>query len=187
MIRDTSAQDAAIDPAPARQRRRRFVIGGLAVVALGVAVQGQVVAAVSPTLYAPTTGTVTTQVNAGDKVTKGQPLAVVDSPELLSEFERERSTLLSLQAAHGRQRGVVANFERRVEELTVRSPVDGIVGSLAWPCSSALPWRRTSRCSPWSTCRYSKSSWPCRRAAPTTSPSRCRPRSPTARRATPGS
>lgn len=255
MIRDTSAQDAAIDPAPARRRRRKFVLGGLAAAALcvaavspaltrwsaadlsvdgdqlryatvsrdrfvsDVAVQGQVVAAVSPTLYAPAPGTVTTRVNAGDKVRKGQALAVIDAPDLLSEFERERSTLLSLQAAHERQRiqtraenasnrqtvdlalvtlnaaqreleryrsafeqgvvsrqerdrredqlaearvrhehavqdaqmqaeklsfelrtseldverqrGVVANFERRVDELTVRSPVDGIVGSVA--------------------------------------------------------
>jgi len=255
MIRDTSAQDAAIDPAPAQRRRRRLVLGGVAAVALGVAavspaltrwsaadlsvdgsqlryatvtrgrfvsdvaVQGQVVAAVSPTLYAATAGTVSTSVNAGDKVSKGQPLASIDSPELLSEFERERSTLLSLQAAFERQRiqtraenagnqqtvdlalvtlkaaereleryrnafqqglvsrqehdrredqlaeaqvryehavqnakmqaeklsfelrtseldverqrGVVANFERRVDELTVRSPVDGMVGSIA--------------------------------------------------------
>jgi len=29
-----------------------------------------------------------------------------------------------------RQRGVVANLQRRVDELTVRSPVDGIVGSV---------------------------------------------------------
>ena len=255
MIRDTSAQDAAIDPAPAQRRRRRLVLGGVAAAALcvaavspaltrwsaadlsvdgsqlryatvtrgrfvsDVAVQGQVVAAVSPTLYAATAGTVSTSVNAGDKVSKGQPLARIDSPELLSEFERERSTLLSLQAAYERQRiqtraenagnqqtvdlalvtlkaaereleryrnafqqglvsrqehdrredqlaeaqvryehavqnakmqaeklsfelrtseldverqrGVVANFERRVDELTVRSPVDGMVGSIA--------------------------------------------------------
>lgn len=255
MIRDTSAQDAAIDPAPAQRRRRRLVLGSVAAVALGVAavspaltrwsaadlsvdgsqlryatvtrgrfvsdvaVQGQVVAAVSPTLYAATAGTVSTSVNAGDKVSKGQPLARIDSPELLSEFERERSTLLSLQAAFERQRiqtraenagnqqtvdlalvtlkaaereleryrnafqqglvsrqehdrredqlaeaqvryehavqnakmqaeklsfelrtseldverqrGVVANFERRADELTVRSPVDGMVGSIA--------------------------------------------------------
>jgi len=255
MIRDTSAQDAAIDPAPAQRRRRRLILGGVAAAALGiaavspaltrwsaadlsvdgsqlryatvtrsrfvsdVAVQGQVVAAVSPTLYAATAGTVSTSVNAGDKVSKGQPLATIDSPELLSEFERERSTLLSLQAAYERQRiqtraenagnqqtvdlalvtlkaaereleryrnafqqglvsrqehdrredqlaeaqvryghalqnakmqaeklsfelrtseldverqrGVVANFQRRVDELTVRSPVDGMVGSIA--------------------------------------------------------
>jgi HlyD family secretion protein len=255
MIRDTSAQDAAIDPAPAQRRRRRLVLAGVAAAALcvaavspaltrwsaadlsvdgsqlryatvtrgrfvsDVAVQGQVVAAVSPTLYAATAGTVSTSVNAGDKVSKGQPLATIHSPELLSEFERERSTLLSLQAAFERQRiqtraenagnrqtvdlalvtlkaaereleryrnafqqglvsrqehdrredqlaeaqvryehavqnakmqaeklsfelrtseldverqrGVVANFERRVDELTVRSPVDGMVGSIA--------------------------------------------------------
>jgi len=255
MIRDTSAQDAAIDPAPAQRRRRKLILGGVAAIALcvaavspaltrwsaadlsvdgsqlryatvsrgrfvsDVAVQGQVVAAVSPTLYASTAGTVSTNVNAGDKVGKGQALATIDSPELLSEFERERSTLLSLQAAYERQRietraenagnqqtvdlalvtlkaaereleryrnafqqrlvsrqehdrredqlaeaqvryehavqnarmqaeklsfelrtseldverqrGVVANFERRVDELTVRSPVDGMVGSIA--------------------------------------------------------
>ena len=255
MIRDTSAQDAAIDPAPAQRRRRRLILGGVAAAALGiaavspaltrwsaadlsvdgsqlryatvtrsrfvsdVAVQGQVVAAVSPTLYAATAGTVSTSVNAGDKVSKGQPLATIDSPELLSEFARERSTLLSLQAAYERQRiqtraenagnqqtvdlalvtlkaaereleryrnafqqglvsrqehdrredqlaeaqvryghalqnakmqaeklsfelrtseldverqrGVVANFQRRVDELTVCSPVDGMVGSIA--------------------------------------------------------
>jgi HlyD family secretion protein len=255
MIRDTSAQDAAIDPAPAQRRRRKLILGGVAAIALcvaavspaltrwsaadlsvdgsqlryatvsrgrfvsDVAVQGQVVAAVSPTLYASTAGTVSTTVNAGDKVGKGQALATIDSPELLSEFERERSTLLSLQAAYERQRiqtraenagnqqtvdlalvtlkaaereleryrnafqqglvsrqehdrredqlaeaqvryehavqnarmqaeklsfelrtseldverqrGVVANFERRVDELTVRSPVDGMVGSIA--------------------------------------------------------
>jgi HlyD family secretion protein len=110
MIRDTSAQDAAIDPAPAQRRRRKLILGGVAAAALGVAavspalsrwtaadlsvdgsqlryatvargrfvsdvaVQGQVVAAVSPTLYASTAGTVSTSVNAGDKVSKGEAL-----------------------------------------------------------------------------------------------------------------
>jgi HlyD family secretion protein len=255
MIRDTSAQDVVIDPAPTRKRRRRLIMGGVAVAALGVAavspavsrwsaadlsvdgsqlryatvvrgrfvsdvaVQGQVVAAVSPTLYAPTGGTVTTLVKAGDQVTRDQPLAVIDAPDLLGELDRERATLLSLEANHQRsrieakatnasnqqtvdlalvtlnaarreleryrdafqrglvsrqehdrredqlaeaevrhahavqdarmqaeklsfevktseleverQRGVVANVQRRVDALTVRSPVNGIVGSMA--------------------------------------------------------
>jgi len=255
MIRDTSAQDVAIDQAPAKRRRRRLVLAGAGIAALcvavvspaltrwssaelsvdgnqlrmatvvrgrfvsDVAVQGQVVAAVSPTLYAPTGGTVTAQVNPGDKVAKDQALAVIEAPELLSDFERERATLLALQAAHERarieakaanagnqqtvdlaevtlnaarreldryrtafeqglvsrqerdrredvlaearvrhqhavqdarmqaeklsfelrtseldverQRGVLANLQRRVDELTVRSPVDGIVGSVS--------------------------------------------------------
>jgi HlyD family secretion protein len=184
-----------------------------------VAVQGRVVAAVSPTLYATAAGTVTTQVTAGDAVTIGQVLAVVEAPELRAEFERERSTLQSLQAAYERgriearaqqaanqqtadlslvrlnaarrevdrirtafeqgvvsrqeldrredelaeaevrhrhavqdvsvqddklafevrtrqldverQRMVVAELERRVDELNVRSPVDGVIGTLA--------------------------------------------------------
>src|ERR1700689_4121846 len=47
-----------------------------------VAADGQVVAAVSPTLYASAAGSVTLQVHAGDVVTKGQLLAEIDSPDL---------------------------------------------------------------------------------------------------------
>jgi HlyD family secretion protein len=63
-----------------------------------VAAQGTVVAAVSPTLYSPATGTVTLERNAGDKVHKGDLLATVDSPSLRNEFERERATLDSMVA-----------------------------------------------------------------------------------------
>jgi HlyD family secretion protein len=61
-----------------------------------VAAQATVVAAVSPTLYAPAAGTVTLATNAGDAVSKGDLLATVDSPGLRNEFERERATLESL-------------------------------------------------------------------------------------------
>ena len=255
LMRDTSAQDVAVDTTPDRRRRRRtWLIAAAAVLSLlivavpavsrwaaadrsvdgatlriaevtrgrflsDVAVQGRVVAAVSPTLYATAAGTVTTQVTAGDAVTTGQVLAVVEAPELRAEFERERSTLQSLQAAYERgriearaqqaanqqtadlalvrlnaarrevdrirtafeqgvvsrqeldrrddelaeaevrhrhavqdvsvqddklafevrtrqldverQRMVVAELERRVDELNVRSPVDGVIGTLA--------------------------------------------------------
>ena len=255
LMRDTSAQDVAVDTTPDRRRRRRtWLIAAAAVLSLlivavpavsrwaaadrsvdgatlriaevtrgrflsDVAVQGRVVAAVSPTLYATAAGTVTTQVTAGDAVTIGQVLAVVEAPELRAEFERERSTLQSLQAAYERgriearaqqaanqqtadlslvrlnaarrevdrirtafeqgvvsrqeldrredelaeaevrhrhavqdvsvqddklafevrtrqldverQRMVVAELERRVDELNVRSPVDGVIGTLA--------------------------------------------------------
>jgi len=255
LMRDTSAQDVAVDTTPDRRRRRRtWLIAAAAVLSLlivavpavsrwaaadrsvdgatlriaevtrgrflsDVAVQGRVVAAVSPTLYATAAGTVTTQVTAGDAVTTGQVLAVVEAPELRAEFERERSTLQSLQAAYERgriearaqqaanqqtadlalvrlnaarrevdrirtafeqgvvsrqeldrredelaeaevrhrhavqdvsvqddklafevrtrqldverQRMVVAELERRVDELSVRSPVDGVIGTLA--------------------------------------------------------
>ena len=61
-----------------------------------VAAQATVVAAVSPTLYAPAAGTVTVERNAGDAVKKGDLLATVVSPGLRNEYERERATLESL-------------------------------------------------------------------------------------------
>jgi HlyD family secretion protein len=183
------------------------------------AVTGRVVAAVSPTLYAPLPGTITLAIHAGDAVKKGDVLATIDSPELDSELARERASLeeraaeigsarigadrqkltarreldeaaIALTAAqrelesaqgafeagaipelelrraqdavesarireknarsvsgmagrsggfdvttaqtrHERQRLAVAELERRVTELTVRSPVDGVIGTLS--------------------------------------------------------
>ena len=53
-----------------------------------VSVQGRVVAAVSPTLYAPADGTITLRAEAGASVEKDQVLAVVDSPELENELQQ---------------------------------------------------------------------------------------------------
>jgi len=69
-----------------------------------VAVQGNVVAAFSPTLVAPARGVVVVSVRAGEVVEAGTPLVVVRSPEVESRLEQERSTLLSLQADLERQR-----------------------------------------------------------------------------------
>src|SRR5271155_3933719 len=62
-----------------------------------IAADGQVVAAVSPTLYANALGTVNLRVHAGDAVTKGQVLAVVDSPDLTAKLSQEEATLVSLR------------------------------------------------------------------------------------------
>jgi HlyD family secretion protein len=62
-----------------------------------IAADGQVVAAVSPTLYANALGTVTLKVHAGDTVAKGQVLAVVDSPDLTAKLSQEEATLASLR------------------------------------------------------------------------------------------
>jgi len=62
-----------------------------------VAADGQVVAAVSPTLYANAQGTVTLKVHAGDAVTKGQVLATVDSPDLTAKLSQEQATLAGLK------------------------------------------------------------------------------------------
>ncbi len=68
-----------------------------------VAAQATVVAAVSPTLYAPAAGTVTYARNAGDAVRKGDLLATVESPGLRNEYEREQATLESLRVDLKRQ------------------------------------------------------------------------------------
>lgn len=69
-----------------------------------LAADGRVVAAVSPTLYATSAGSVTLKVNAGDTVKAGQVLAVVSSPELSSRFNQEQSTLSSMQVDLERER-----------------------------------------------------------------------------------
>jgi HlyD family secretion protein len=182
-----------------------------------VTAEGSVVAAVSPTLFAPAMGTATLLVKAGNVVKKSQVLATINSPTLTNEYEREHTTLDSVNVALQRQdidirsqmlhnqhtsdlaavqikaaqrefqrsesaRGVISQrdfdramdnlesarlnhdyalanaklqqeslafelktkrlererqrllvegLKRRVEDLTVRSPVDGMVGSLA--------------------------------------------------------
>ena len=68
------------------------------------AVNGRVVAAVSPTLYAPAAGTVTLKINAGDTVKQGDVMAVIESPELDNELQRERATLGQLESEVARQR-----------------------------------------------------------------------------------
>src|SRR5260370_26717779 len=62
-----------------------------------IAADGQVVAAVSPTLYANALGTVTLKVHAGDTVSKGQVLAVIDSPDLTAKLSQEEASSVSLR------------------------------------------------------------------------------------------
>jgi len=84
-----------------------------------VAADGTVVAAVSPTLFAIAPGTVSYAVRAGDAVKKGQVLAHLDSPELRNEYQRERATLDSLDAALARQQ-----IEIRRQILTSKQQAD---------------------------------------------------------------
>jgi HlyD family secretion protein len=62
------------------------------------AVNGRVVAAVSPTLYSTAAGMVTLKVHAGDTVKKGDIVAIVDSPDLSDELKREQSSFEQLQS-----------------------------------------------------------------------------------------
>ena len=76
-------------------------------------VQGRVVAAVSPTLYASQTGTITFMVESGDSVIAGQELANIDSPEMQNRLLQEQSRLSSLQIDHDRQR--ITNQQQKLE------------------------------------------------------------------------
>ncbi len=78
-----------------------------------VTVQGRIVAAVSPTLFASQSGTITFAVDAGDSVAEGQILANVDSPEMQNLLLQERSRLMSLQIEYDRQR--IANQQEVLE------------------------------------------------------------------------
>lgn len=69
-----------------------------------VQVPGRVVAAVSPTLYAPAAGTIALKAQAGAKVKQGDVLAEIDSPEVQSLLRQEEATLQSLDIEVKRQR-----------------------------------------------------------------------------------
>lgn len=87
-----------------------------------IAADGRVIAANSPTLYAIAAGTVTLKVVAGDQVTEGQVLAVIDSPELRSRLVQEESTLASLEAEARR-----ASLDARIARLNARKTLDQAV------------------------------------------------------------
>jgi len=69
-----------------------------------VSVQGRIVAAVSPTLYATAAGTITLHVEAGEEVQAGQVLATVDSPELANQLQQAESALAQQNMELERQR-----------------------------------------------------------------------------------
>ena len=98
-----------------------------------IAADGKVVAAVSPTLYAPAAGSVTLNVHAGDKVTKQQVLATLDSPELTAKLAQEQAMLQSLQLDYRRaqldaQRQLLqtqdAYKQAQVDEKTAQRELD---------------------------------------------------------------
>jgi HlyD family secretion protein len=82
-------------------------------------VQGRVVAAVSPTLYSPATGTVTLQVLPGDNVSLDQVLATIDSPEVRSEYLQEQSTLDRFHAELEREK-----IQARKAQVRSRQTID---------------------------------------------------------------
>ena len=84
-----------------------------------VSVQGRVVAAVSPTLYATASGTITLNVDAGEQVVAGQVLASVDSPELMNQLQQAEASLAQRKLELERQR-----IDTRQQALEKRKAAD---------------------------------------------------------------
>lgn len=90
-----------------------------------VSVQGRVVAAVSPTLYATAPGTITLNVEAGERVIEGQVVGIVHSPDLANQLEQAESALEQRQVELDRQR-----IESRQQGLDKRKAADLAMVSL---------------------------------------------------------
>ena len=84
-----------------------------------ISVQGRVVAAISPSLFAPADGTITLLVEAGAAVSQGQALARLDSPDLQNRLEQEQATLDSLSVEFERQ-----GIEAKQKALDNRKNID---------------------------------------------------------------
>lgn len=83
--------------------RLRIAEVGRGTLVRDASVNGRVVAAVSPTLFATAPAIVNLKVAAGDTVKRGDVLAVLESPDLSDALKREQSTYEQLKAEVARQ------------------------------------------------------------------------------------
>lgn len=79
------------------------------------AVEGRIVAAQSPALFAPERGVVHLLLQEGEPVEKGTLIGTVESPELQSRLQQERSAFASLEAESERQ--ALTERQRNLENL----------------------------------------------------------------------
>jgi HlyD family secretion protein len=89
-----------------------------------VAADGQVVAAVSPTLYASSAGTVTLAVHAGDAVHKGQVLARINEPSLTARLSQEDASLEGLRIDWERAELDAARRLMQMKDAYLQAQVD---------------------------------------------------------------
>ena len=99
--------------------RQRFATVSRGDFVRDVSVQGRVVAAVSPTLYASQTGTITFMVEAGDSVRAGDVLAAIESPEIENQLQQEEANLARLSIEVERNR-----IQQKQEKLANKKAVD---------------------------------------------------------------
>jgi HlyD family secretion protein len=80
---------------------------------------GRIVAASAPQIYSPEQGIVTLKVNAGDSISVGQVIAVVESPSLQNQLQQEKSELARLTGELARQK-----LDARRENLQLNKLID---------------------------------------------------------------
>lgn len=84
-----------------------------------VVAMGKVVAANAPQVYSPEQGFVDLKVKAGDEVTLGQVIAVVESPELNNQLSQQRSELSRLEGEVARK-----ELDARRQTLNLNKQLD---------------------------------------------------------------
>ncbi len=89
-----------------------------------IVADGQVVAAVSPMLYASTAGTVTLAVHAGDTVARSALLATILSPDLTAKRSQEEATLQSQKLDYQRAQLDEEKQTLQVQDVLQRAQVD---------------------------------------------------------------
>jgi len=89
-----------------------------------IAAEGQVVAAVSPTLYATYGGAVTLKVHAGDNVKKGEVLAVIDSPELVNKLAQEESNADAMEVDYMRAQNDARKQKSQMQKAYDNAKID---------------------------------------------------------------
>jgi HlyD family secretion protein len=85
---------------------------------------GRVVAASSPMQYAPATGKLLLLVRAGDQVQRGQPLARLESPELVARLSQEQATLTALRFDLRRAEQEAGRVAGALQEAHAQANVD---------------------------------------------------------------
>lgn len=88
-----------------------------------IALQGVIVAANSPKLYAPAVGHITLLINPGETVSKGDLVATINSPELINRLAQEQAKLESLgielerKKISAKQENMKANQQIQLEKV----------------------------------------------------------------------
>ncbi|TKB50435.1 HlyD family efflux transporter periplasmic adaptor subunit [Ferrimonas sediminicola] len=89
-----------------------------------IAVRGRIVAANAPVIYSPSAGRISLKVQPGQLVETGQPLAMIESPELESELSQEQavaaSLALDLQRRQLDARRKELELQRRLDQAKVK-------------------------------------------------------------------